>query len=254
MDITQSIGNVNELQCLSRFIELGFECSIPYGNGAKYDFIADVKGKLLRIQCKSATNPKSKIAGQNRDLNAFYISTCAQTTNTQKTVRHTYSKEQIDYFATYFNGKVYLIPVEECSTSKTLRFAPPASGNKNYNKAEDYEIEKVLLDNIQEIFLNKDIKEENFNDSTVFICSQCNKNIVSYDGGICMDCSKINSRKVERPTREVLKAEIRNNSFLSLGKKYRVSDNAIRKWCKNYNLPFRVSDIKKYTDEEWLTI
>lgn len=253
MDITQSIGNVNELQCLSRFIELGFECSIPYGNGAKYDFIADINGKLLRIQCKSAIHPKSKMMGQSRDLNAFTFHTCAQTTNTQKTVRHTYSKDQIDYFATYFNGKVYLIPVEECSTSKTLRFAPPASGNKNYNKAEDYEIEKVLFENIQDIFLMKNENEEE-NNSTEFICSQCNINTVSCEGGICVDCTRINSRKVERPTREILKADIRNNSFLSIGRKYGVSDNAIRKWCKYYNLPFRVSEIKKYTNEEWLTI
>ena len=30
-----------------------------------------------------------------------------------------------------------------------------------------------------------------------------------------------------------------------------VSDNAIRKWCDSYNLPRKVSDIKKYTNEEW---
>lgn len=30
-----------------------------------------------------------------------------------------------------------------------------------------------------------------------------------------------------------------------------VTDNAVRKWCKKYNLPYKVSDIKKYSDEEW---
>lgn len=58
MNYTQSIGNIVELQCISKFIELGYEVSIPYGNGAKYDFIADVNGKFLRIQCKSCSNPK----------------------------------------------------------------------------------------------------------------------------------------------------------------------------------------------------
>ena len=29
-----------------------------------------------------------------------------------------YSKEEIDYFATYWEGKCYLVPVEECSTEK----------------------------------------------------------------------------------------------------------------------------------------
>lgn len=32
---------------------------------------------------------------------------------------------------------------------------------------------------------------------------------------------------------------------------YKVTDNTIRKWCDKYNLPRKVSDIQKYTDEEW---
>ena len=38
---TQVIGNATELKCIAKFIELGYECSIPYGNSAKYDFIVD---------------------------------------------------------------------------------------------------------------------------------------------------------------------------------------------------------------------
>ena len=48
-----------------------------------------------------------------------------------------------------------------------------------------------------------------------------------------------------------LKQEIRNYSFVELGKKYNVSDNAIRKWCKFYNLPSKRKEIKSYTNEEW---
>lgn len=53
-------------------------------------------------------------------------------------------------------------------------------------------------------------------------------------------CSKIcatkASRKIERPTRQELEQEIQNNTWISLGKKYGVSDNAVRKWAKKYNL------------------
>ena len=28
-------------------------------------------------------------------------------------------------------------------------------------------------------------------------------------------------------------------------------DNTIRKWCKIVNLPYRTTDIKQYTNEEW---
>ena len=52
-------------------------------------------------------------------------------------------------------------------------------------------------------------------------------------------------------TREELKNLIRTVPFTQIGKKYGVSDNAIRKWCDKFNLPRRKSDIQKYTDEEW---
>ena len=57
-----------------------------------------------------------------------------------------------------------------------------------------------------------------------------------------------------KPTREQLKADIRSMPMVQVGSKYLVSDNAVRKWCKSYNLPARVCDIKKYSDEEWENI
>lgn len=51
-------------------------------------------------------------------------------------------------------------------------------------------------------------------------------------------------RKAERPSKEELINLIKTKSFLQIGKDYNVSDNAIRKWCKSYGLPFRKNDIK----------
>ena len=70
----------------------------------------------------------------------------------------------------------------------------------------------------------------------------------------CKECAAKISRTVIRPTREELKNLIRTKSFVELGRIYNVSDNAIRKWCKHYNLPSKKSDIKKMSDEEWLSI
>ena len=110
MNYTQSIGNVTELKCITKFIEMGYEVSIPYGNGAKYDFIADVNGKLIKIQCKASKNPrKNGII----DENAFCFDATCSTTNTKKTTRHIYTAKQIDYFATEWNDKIYLIPNKE---------------------------------------------------------------------------------------------------------------------------------------------
>lgn len=46
-------------------------------------------------------------------------------------------------------------------------------------------------------------------------------------------CSKISTRKVkERPSKEQLLDELKNTSYVQVGKKYGVSDNTIRKWTK----------------------
>lgn len=53
-----------------------------------------------------------------------------------------------------------------------------------------------------------------------------------------------NQRKVKnRPSKEILLDEIKNKSFSSIGRDYGVSDNTIRKWCKNYKIPYRKKDL-----------
>ena len=47
---------------------------------------------------------------------------------------------------------------------------------------------------------------------------------------------------------------IRIMSFTAIGRKYNVSDNAIRNWCDSYELPRKVSDIKAINDEDWSKI
>ncbi|HEV7771430.1 MAG TPA: hypothetical protein VGO66_12340 [Solirubrobacterales bacterium] len=42
------------------------------------------------------------------------------------------------------------------------------------------------------------------------------------------------ARKVERPPYEKLLAEIEATSYVAVGRKYGVSDNAVRKWVRFY--------------------
>ena len=41
-------------------------------------------------------------------------------------------------------------------------------------------------------------------------------------------------RKVDRPSYEILVQEIKQLGFAGTGRKYRVSDNAVRKWLRHY--------------------
>lgn len=49
----------------------------------------------------------------------------------------------------------------------------------------------------------------------------------------------------ERPDPETLIKEIKESSMVEVGRKYGVSDNAIRKWLKAYGLPTSSREIKK---------
>ena len=49
----------------------------------------------------------------------------------------------------------------------------------------------------------------------------------------CAGCVHKSARKVVRPPVSVLIQEVKTSSFLAVGRKYGVSDNAIRKWLKN---------------------
>lgn len=85
------------------------------------------------------------------------------------------------------------------------------------------------------------------------ICPICNKKFIGRNTQkFCSyECSSKSQRVSERPSREDLKKLIKNESFLAIGKKFNVSDNTIRKWCKSMNLPFKKTEINKYTNEEW---
>lgn len=138
----KEIGNLTELQCITRFYEMGYSISIPYGDSDKYDFILDVNGNLYRIQCKHATLHK------NEDDMVDYISidTTWQSgyTRNSRFKYHTYSNDEIDYFCTYYDGNNYLISVEECNTQKILRVLPSKNNQtKGINFLIDYIDEKI---------------------------------------------------------------------------------------------------------------
>lgn len=261
MDATLVRGDLIELQCLTKLTEMGFMCLTPYSGASKYDIAVDTGEEILRIQCKSSHPPKKEDG--LRDYEAIQIDCICSTVNTKTIKRYHYNNKQIDYFATYYQGQMYLIPVDECSTAKTLRFSPPNNGQKKYNKAEDYLVENVLghlqdkeyLNQVREyqitMFGEQQLsQEEKQKKKKTYTCPQCG-GIVYSPNTICVLCAHKNSRIAERPAREELKKMIRTQSFVSIGKQFNVSDNAIRKWCDAENLPRKKSEINSFSDEEW---
>jgi len=65
-------------------------------------------------------------------------------------------------------------------------------------------------------------------------CKICGKDIKRSKTGLCFKCCKIKERRVKRPSYEQLMKEINETNYCVVGRKYNVTDNAIRKWIKNY--------------------
>ena len=49
-------------------------------------------------------------------------------------------------------------------------------------------------------------------------------------------CASLSSRRCNRPSKEELEVLVWSYPFTELSKQFGVSDNAIRKWCKKYNI------------------
>jgi len=67
-------------------------------------------------------------------------------------------------------------------------------------------------------------------------CKSCGEELSDYRNEYCKKCYNLKKRKIERPSKEELINLLLNNSFVSVGKMYNVSDTSIRKWCKNYDI------------------
>lgn len=174
----------------------------------------------LQVLCPNCHAQTDNYCGKNkRDKPHITEEQFVEALKSTSSIRQALQKLGINYAAKYYYDKAYFL-------------------------MDKYGFIQQKKENIQK--QKKQIKPKNK-------CIDCGKEIHN-KATRCEKCNHIKSRKTIRPSREKLKKLIRENSFLSLAKKFDVSDNAIRKWCNLYNLPSKKSEIKKYSDEEWKKI
>ena len=83
------------------------------------------------------------------------------------------------------------------------------------------------------------------------VCGCCGKEIKP-PSKYCINCVRTKHLYTTFTIdRDEFKHMIRTIPFTTLGKMYNVSDKAVSKWCKKYDLPTTKKEIKSYSDEEW---
>ena len=132
-----SVGNLGEAKVLAKFVELGIQVYLPFGDGSVVDLIADFNGKLNRIQVKSTEKDSD---------GSLVFSICSTTVHSGGELKkHIYTSDEIDYFALYSSvtDEVYLLPIEKAPTKKfSLRYKEPYHSQSN--KAEDFLLTKII--------------------------------------------------------------------------------------------------------------
>ena len=110
-----------------------------------------------------------------------------------------------------------------------------------YNKKEVLKIIDNIIKNNSDIYsfdydsylVNKINKRKLKNKKEIYICEKCGKEKKCKKSNQCLVCNGITQRKAKRPEFKILLSEISELGYSAVGRKYGVSDNAIRKWTRN---------------------
>lgn len=214
-------GNSGLVSAIAYYGLKGYTISLPLNDTQDYDLIVDNGEKLLKVQVK-ATSQRSP-----QGYTIFTVKSCGGTNGAvYKTIKET----NIDIvFVLTELQEMYEIPISEITTISSMNLGPDRQCFRVDTVNTVYSLKKS----------NKE-KEKKF-------CLKCGKELSdSNETGLCIQCLGESRRIVNRPSKEQLLLELKESNFTQVGKKYGVSDNTIRKWCKNYNLPTHIKEIKEF--------
>lgn len=131
------IGEITEQEVAIAFLKEGILVSKPLVQSSRYDFIVDINNKLYKIQVKTGTFKENSY---------LEFATSTSHTNTQGTLNISYSEQDVDFFATIYDGQSYLIPFALCGKRcQRIRFAPTKNGQtQGILFAKDYKLEDII--------------------------------------------------------------------------------------------------------------
>lgn len=136
---SKSKGNIGEAMILAEFTKRNIQVSLPFGDNARYDMIADFNGKLNKIQVKYSS--------QLSENDSYICHTSSSTNHTTNKHMDKYTN-QVDYIAIYISpwNESVLIPIQDCD--KNCICLRKEIGKNNQQKGihllSDYSFDKIL--------------------------------------------------------------------------------------------------------------
>lgn len=235
-------GNIGEAIILAEFVKRNIQVSIPFGDNARYDLIADFNGKLNKIQVKYSSEISPTGAASCH---------CASSTNHTTNKHYDTYDGDVDFLCFYIASWdiTAIVPIDDIKGQKSIKFRKDLPKNNQQREIKfisDYSFDKILGSQYSIFTPEAKVKKEIKNN----FCIDCGSPITK-EAIRCVKCSQKNQQRVIRPDRDELKTLIRDLPFTQIGTQFGVTDNTIRKWCNSYNLPSKKKEINNYTAEEW---
>lgn len=242
----KAIGEMGQNCVIGELSKFSLGVAHVLSDNYPFDLIVIAGGKLFRLQVKTSTENK----------NDEYVSFSLKCNNWHDGTIKKYTQEDCDAFALYdlVQHRCFLLSPKEFvgKGSFIVRYQKAKTTNRyGINWWEDYiisrrRIEEVFGYDIGEIEWNfaTDVKEKRARQKRSkkvydVICLECGRTFqTGHKNAKCCSshCKAAKSRRVERPSKEDLIDLIKEKSILSIGKSFGVSDNAVRKWARTYEI------------------
>lgn len=212
---------------LNRFNVLEYKCALC-GNTGEW------QGQVLTLQIDHING----IRNDNRKENLRWLCPNCHSQTETFCGRNQTKKEPV----TFTDEEAILALQKTPNINQATKLLGCSTGGANWIRVANIKAE------------NNIIQPEVITEKEKIYCQNCGRELSTPGSKMCQECLHKLSRTCEWPSREELKLLIRTTPFTTIGKRFGVTDNAVRKWCVYYNLPKKVKDIKKFTDEEWNNI
>lgn len=204
----------------------------------KYSKNQDNKGLLRKLLLIKERGNKCEKCGYNKNITALEFHHLKDKQFTLD-IRNL-GRKSIDVIKEEVNKCLLL-----CSNCHQELHHPEYSIEEMEKMLESYNIDSLTIEktkNVNDINVNlKKTLQKHY-------CIDCGKEITRSAKLRCKECSDREARKTEWPEKDVLLQLVLTTPMTKIGEQYGVSDNAVRKWCKHYNIPSTKKEIKEYLE------
>jgi PD-(D/E)XK endonuclease len=132
-------GAIAETAIIHAAVKLGIDVFKPISDGTRYDLVFDVRGRLLRVQCKWATRYGDVIA----------VRTYSSRRSGNGLLKRAYTGDEVDAIAVYCHDvqRCYFLQLHHFDgrTQVDLRLLPSRNNQRvGVNWSADFEFEATL--------------------------------------------------------------------------------------------------------------